>query len=72
MIKNNNFTIITLVLLLVSILSLSYLSSVNADKDFVMTRWDGRHCLKKKKDATKLKNMMNSRKALAILKTINN
>lgn len=50
MIKNNNFTIITLVLLLVSILSLSYLSSVNADKDFCYDQvGDGRHCFEKEK-----------------------
>jgi len=50
MIKNNNFTIITLVLLLVSILSLSYLSSVNGDKDFCYDQvGDGRHCFEKEK-----------------------
>ena len=50
MIKNNNFAIITLVFLLVSILSLSYLSSVNADKDFCYDQvGDGRHCFEKEK-----------------------
>jgi hypothetical protein len=50
MIKNNNFAIITLVFLLVSILSLSYLSSVNAVKDFCYDQvGDGRHCFEKEK-----------------------
>jgi hypothetical protein len=50
MIKNNNFAIITLVFLLVSILSLSYLSSVNAVKDFCYDQvGDGRHCFENEK-----------------------
>ncbi len=50
MIKRNIFAIITLVLLSVSILSLSYLPSVNADKDFCYDQvGDGHHCFEKEK-----------------------
>jgi hypothetical protein len=57
MIKSNIFPIITLVFLSVSILSLSYPSSVSADKDFCYDQvGDGHHCFEKEgncKDAEK-------------------
>ena len=48
MIKNNIFAIITLVLLSVSILSLSYSSSVNADSDYCYDQvGDGHYCFER-------------------------
>jgi len=46
--KSNIFPIITLVFLSVSICSLSYPSSVSADKDFCYDQvGDGHHCFEK-------------------------